>query len=291
MVAPALIRPCMPAELPALVGLLDQEFIFSKGRSVSLARRFPTVRYQGNSTTTLPARGGSEIAAAIVIKRFDWITPERNRRGAMIGMVYTRPAERGQGLASRLLRAAQEKLRADGAAFAVLWTAQPDFYRRLGWMSADCGVFGRYTSAGGATASCIAADADAIEALRLSNPVARMLRGAAGYQALPPPAERLEMLLSPDGTSYAIYGVQANSAYVHEIDGAASGYAALWQDICATPRTVHINERRGSAARQWLSNIAGINWRDQALAMWLPLAEPDCAHHFSDWYVPFLDRI
>jgi predicted N-acetyltransferase YhbS len=291
MVAPVQIRACTPAELPALVALLDQEFIFSKGRSVSLAQRFPAALHADNCTNILVACRGGDIAAALAIKRFDWITPERVWCGAMIGLVYTRAAERGQGLASRLLGAAQEKLRAAGADFAVLFSAQPGFYRRLGWTASDGGVFGTFTSDGGNAAGCIPVGANAIEALRLRNPGAHMPRDSANYRTLPLPAERLEMRASPDGAAYAIYGMQADCAYVYEFGGAPSGFAALWQDICAVPRTVHINERRGSTAQQWLSNMPGISWRDQALAMWLPLTEPACARHFSDWYIPYLDRI
>ena len=291
MVAPVLIRPCSPAELPALVGLLDEEFIFSKGRSLSLARRLPAVLHAGNCPNILLACRGDEIAAAIVIKRFDWITPERNWRGAMIGMVYTRPAERGRGLASQLLRAAEQRLRADGAAFAILWTAQPGFYRRLGWTSSDCGVFGTFASSGGTAAGCIPAEAGAVDALRLRSAGAHTPRDRASYQTLPPPAERLQLLASPGGAAYAIYGAQADHAYVYEFGGGPSGYAALWQDICATHSTVYVNERRSSAAHQWLSRLPGISWRDQALAMWLTLAEPACERYYADWYIPFLDRI
>ena len=291
MVAPLVIRSCASAELPALVGLLDEEFIFSKGRGVSLAKRLPTALHAGNCPNILLACRGEEIAACIVIKRFDWIAPERSWRGAMVGMVYTRPVERGRGLASQLLYDVEQRLRADGTAFAVLWTAQPGFYRRLGWTSSDCGVFGTFTSAGGAAAGCTAADAGEVEVLRLRSPGARTLRSAASYRTLPLPAERLELRLSPGRTAYAIFGVQADRAYVYEFGGEPSAYAVLWQDICAVPRTVHINARRGTAAHQWLVSVLGIVWRDQALAMWLPLAEPACARHFSDWYVPYLDRI
>ncbi|MFH1602794.1 MAG: GNAT family N-acetyltransferase [Pseudomonadota bacterium] len=291
MVAPVLIRPCEPVELPALVGLLDEEFIFSKGRSVSLARRFPAVLHARNCPNILVARRGDAVAAAIVIKRFDWITPERSRRGAMIGMVYTRPAERGKGLAAQLLRTAEQSLCADGTAFAVLWSAQPDFYRRLGWTSSDCGVFGTFVSPGGNTAGCCPAEASAVDALRLRGPDPYTPRSRASYQTLPPPVEQLHILASPGGVAYVIFGVLADRAYVYEFCGEPSGYAALWQDICAVAHTIYINERRGSAAHQWLSLQNGVSWRDHALAMWLPLAEHSCARHFSDWYVPFLDRI
>ena len=116
-------------------------------------------------------------------------------------------------------------------------------------------------------------------------------RDDAAYRTLPLPAERLEKRASIGSAAYAIYGVQADCAYVYEFGGEASGFALLWQDICASARSVHINARRGSAAQQWLSKFPGIAWRDQALAMWLPLAEPACAGHFGEWYIPYLDRI
>ena len=296
MVAPARIRPCAPEELPALVALLDAEFVFGKGRSISLARRFPALLGAANCRNVLVASRGEGIDACIAVKRFDWIAPGRSWRGAMIGLVYTRPAERGQGLATQLLRAAQEQLRAGGTAFAVLFTAQPAFYRRLGWIGADRGVFGTCSApagsgAGGADTGCTPADAQAIEAMRTNAREARMARDETAYRALPLPAERLEKRASIGSAAYAIYGVRADDAYVYEFGGEASGYALLWQDICAGARRIHVNARRGSAAQRWLANLPGIAWREQALAMWLPLAEPASAAHFSEWYVPYLDRI
>lgn len=291
MVAPVEIRHCTPAELPALIALLDEEFIFFKGRSVSLAQRFPAALNAANCPNILLACRSADIAAAIVIKRFDWITPERSWRGAMIGMVYTRAAERGQGLASQLLRAAQEQLLADGTAFAVLFTAQPEFYRRLGWTTADCGVFGTYAGGGGVAAGCTAAAPDVIEALRVRGADPHLRRDSASYRTLPLPAERLEMRISPCQAAYAIYGVQAERAYVYEFGGAPSGYAKLWQDVCAAARTVHVNAHQGGALQQWLARVPGIAWREQKLAMWLALSEQDLARHFADWYVPLLDRI
>lgn len=291
MVAPARIRACTAAELPALIALLDEEFVVSRGRSVSLAERFPAALHADNCANILLACRGGEIAAALAIRRFDWITPGRTWRGAMIGLVYTRASARGQGLATQLLVAAAEQLRAAGEDFAVLYSAQPGFYTRLGWMSADCGVLGTFAGTGGIAAGCTATDTGTIEALRLRHPRAHLARSAASYRTLPLPAERLEMRASPDAAAYAIYGVQAARAYVYEFGGAAAGFAALWQDICATARTVYINERRGSTLQRWLADIPGISWSEQALALWLPLGAKAKPAPFADWYIPFLDRI
>ena len=301
MVEPILIRSCLPAELPALIALLDEEFIVSKGRSLSLAQRFPAVLQPGNCADILLACRGAVISACVVVKRFDWITPERTWRGAIIGMVYTRPAERGSGLASELLRAAEQILRADGTDFAVLWTTQPEIYRRLGWVAADCGVFGTWSGGGGAAsagvdggramAGCAPASVGAVESLRGSGTDGRTARGSASYLALPLPAERLQLLASPCGKAYAICGERADQAYVYEFGGTPSAFAALWEEISAVHSTVYINDRRGSASQLWLASLPSIKWRDQGLAMWQALAEPACERHFPDWYVPYLDRI
>ncbi len=291
MVAAVRIRSCTPAELPELIALLDAEFISSRGRSLSLARRLPGALEAANCPNILLACADDAILASITVKRFDWVTPERTWRGAMIGLVYTRPQARGQGHASRLLRQAAEDLRADGTAFAVLFTAQPEFYRRLGWANADCGLFGTCASAGGAAAGCRSGDAATIERLRRADAKPYMPRTGASYDALPLPADRLVRRASPAGDAYAIYGLHGDSAYVYEFGGAPSGFPALWQDVCSAARSVHVNARGESAGHQWLAAHAELAWREQALAMWLPLAEPACARHFGDWYVPYLDRI
>jgi GNAT superfamily N-acetyltransferase len=301
MVGQVRIRPCLPAELPQLIALLDEEFIVSRGRRLSLARRFPAVLDAGNCAGILLACRADTIAACIVQKRFDWIAPERTWRGAMIGLVYTRPAERGRGLATQLLRAAEQNLRAAGTAFAVLWTAQPGFYQRLGWSASDCGVFGTWSgatgaaagaaNAGGTGAGCAPMPVASVESLRLRDPAPRIQRDSASYLRLPPPAEDLQLLASPGGAAYAAYGARADHAYVYEFGGEPSAYSSLWRHISARHRTVWINERRGSPAHQWLLGQTDIHWRDQALAMWLPLAEPASARHFAEWYLPYLDRI
>lgn len=54
-------------------------------------------------------------------------------RVALLGSVATAPPARGQGHASRLLRAALDDCRRQGAAAALLWAERPDLYVRLGF--------------------------------------------------------------------------------------------------------------------------------------------------------------
>ncbi len=136
------IRGATPDDLERLLPLLDDAFIFGRQRTVSLRHRFPAVFRRDNLENLLLCLHGKEILSALAIRRFILRENGEHWRGAMIGAVYTRPEQRGQGLASRLLETAAQRLRADGADFGVLWTTQPGFYARLGWVAADCGMLG-----------------------------------------------------------------------------------------------------------------------------------------------------
>ena len=291
MVAAVKIRVCTPAELPALVALLDEEFIHSRGRNISLAQRFPDVLSSGNCRNILIASRNNAIAAALACKRFDWITPARVFKGAMLGLVYTHPNVRRLGLASHLLQTAAKTLTAEGMDFAVLFSVQSGFYLRLGWTPADRGCLGRYASTGGAAIATLCVDASAIEALRSHQPEGYAARSIDAYRNLPLPAERIELRACPDGSAYAIYGLRDDSAYVYEIGGSIAGYDLLWQGICAAARDIYINECEDSPSMRWLEQQAGISWHKQMQAMWLPLAARRGECDFSHWYIPYLDRI
>lgn len=138
------IRSCRPDELERLIPLLDEEFIFGKGRTISLRLRFRTVFCRNNLHNILICTDGELIASALAMRQFDWREGDEIFRGAMIGAVYTHPARRGEGWASRLLGAAAMQLREQSIDFGVLWTGQPSFYARLGWVAADCSVLGEF---------------------------------------------------------------------------------------------------------------------------------------------------
>lgn len=138
------VRSCRPDELERLVSLLDEEFIIGKGRSVSLRQRFPAVYCGDNLPNILVCADGESIVSALAIRLFDWRAGHEVFRGAMIGAVYTIPARRREGLASHMLEAAATRLREEGADFGVLWTGQPSFYSRHGWIAADSGMFGEF---------------------------------------------------------------------------------------------------------------------------------------------------
>lgn len=295
------IRAATPADLPRLLPLLDEEFVFAKGRDISLAERFPTLFAAAQSPNLLLAVDeAQEITAALAMRRFSWRDGAEIFNAAMIGVVYTRPDRRGQGLASRLLQEAAQRLRQEGVDFAVLWTGQPAFYARLGWQGADCGLLGSIELApsapalpAGVRALPLSSAQAQVEALRRSCLPALTLRWPDDYRQLPLPAEGIELLWAEeDGQpAYALFGTRGDCALVYELVGQPTNFPALWQGICAGRRQVWVNERAGSPAQRWLGAHTPIVWQEKPLAMWLPLRQGLPLARLAQCYIPFFDRI
>jgi GNAT superfamily N-acetyltransferase len=277
--------PCAPAELPELLSRLDAEFIAARGRSVSLGARFPFLFEAANARNILLIRDGQTIAAALVTRPCIWVDGGKNHDAAMIGMVWTEPAQRGKGLASRLLEYAAEVLKND-ADFAVLWTAQPDFYARLGWIPRDDARFGEIEGSGRARSG----GPVAFERVRhlWEADAQRVTRDPNWKPPLPLPATSLEMFVA--GHAYAIAGRQGDKLYCHEFRGDETDFPPLFEHLRESCKALCFNERGSSPAQRWLAHN-GVAWQSRPLAMWLPLRDGSCLDAASGWYVPWLDRI
>jgi GNAT superfamily N-acetyltransferase len=271
------------------LALLDQEFISSRGRTLSLSIRFASVLSQPDARLLATRNKGLE--SILLLRPFDWITPSRNYRAAMIGLVWTHPELRGRGHGSALLAEAAQCMRRDHIDFAVLWTTRTAFYARAGWIPADCGVLGHWQSATGSGGAPSEARAlwPYIHSLRETHGGERVRRTLANYTMLPPPA--IEHDAAVEAGTYALIGRSGATGYVYEIGGGSEGLPALWRGLLPRYGELFINVRGGTEQHRWLSAQPGITWQDQKLAMWLALSGEVGAGHFRGWYVPFQDRI
>lgn len=281
---------CGAAERAEAIALLDEEFIILRGRSVSLGARFPAA-FSEPGAKLLAAREGGRIVAALLVRPFAWLAAQGTLRGAMIGMVCVRREHRGKGLGSALMSEAAQVLRTQ-ADFAVLWTTQPEFYRRLGWLQADCGIVGRMRGEGG-SAPMAPAQVDAllarIHAAREAQGGERVERSLAGYRTLLPPAVIREALI--EAGSYAVIGRTGDTGYVYEVGGDVAGFAALYDALQRRYGEITLNLMRGSSAHLWFAARPGVAWNEQSLAMWLPVSGAVDMARLARCYVPFLDRI
>lgn len=298
----ATIRAATPDDLKKLLLLLDNEFVFDKGRRVSLAQRFPAVYCTGNISNIFIVEENGMVVSALATKHINWLDKGESFHGVMLGAVYTHPHRRNEGLASRLLAWAAEKSRQDGIDFAVLWAAKPTFYARLGWIASDCGLLGEatgYANMDGPpneveTAPANSADFQAIERIRQRWLDSLILRCTDDYRQLPLPAETVDLLLcgeNTERTGYALVGCGGGTNIVYEMIGHPDSFQALWRKICGLPQRIIVNDHPGSASYLWLAKNAPVTWHVKPLAMWLPLSAKADMARIAGWHIPYFDRI
>jgi predicted N-acetyltransferase YhbS len=295
-------RAATPVDLQRIVPQLDQQFVFGKRRQISLAQRFPAVYGPTNAGNIFVTEEDSEILSALACKRFELFDEGRIWCVAMVGAVYTHPARRGEGLASRLLQRTSEALRESGTDFAVLWTDRPAFYRRLGWMSADCGMLGeteiRYSRVepGGEVARMPArlGDIPRIESIRQHWHACLTPRRAGDYCQLPMPADAVNLLVWGEGSrdaTYALVGGTGELGILYEMIGHPDGFPVLWPEIFRSYRRLLANDAKGSASHRWLCQNTDLIWGAKPLAMWLPLSVKADVALAAHWHIPYFDRI
>lgn len=299
----AIIRAATSPDLARLMPLLDQQFVSGKGRSLSLTLRYPSVFCAANAKNIFLCEEDGDIVSALAVKHFDWMQDGRTWRGAMIGAVYTQAHRRGQGFASRLLHWVNEELKNQGADFGVLWTLQPQFYARLGWVAADCGLLGELAGTDehdGASIQAVSAtpiamaDLPQVEAIRQLRLASMCRREAGDYRQLPFPAEAVDLLLCKEGTTdagYALLGGADALGIMYEMVGNPDSVLALLAFARRKYRSIIINDKPGSDSHRQLERYPGLAWEDKSLAMWLPLSGAVSIEEMSHWYIPYFDRM
>jgi hypothetical protein len=243
---------------------------------------------------------GTQITSALAMRHFDWRENNDIFRGAMIGAVFTHPARRGEGLASRLLAMATVQLREEGVDFGILWTGQPSFYARLGWMAADSGVLGEIELNESmpephdkVTLLSTGTSAAQIEVIRRNWLNTMTFRNIGDYNQLPLSAERVDVLwCEMDGKiAYALLGGSGTTGFLYELVGDATCFLALWREICHGRQRVFVNDQIDNSSCRWLTDHTGVIWKKKNLAMWLPLSERVSMPRLGQWYIPYFDRI
>ncbi len=295
MVTAVQVAACTAGERAELLRRLDEEFIFSRGRRLGVEARFPEAMRAPQSVFLCARTAERGIVGGLLLRPFDWTGGGQAHRGAMIGLVWTDNECRGQGIGSQMMAAAAAAARQAGCEFALLWTARPAFYARLGWLSADCGMLGVLRRAASPDFTEERhQERDHNDALRLASMAAsvsgyRVNASCLRFDTLLPPATERDVLI--EGDSYALVGRLDDTGYVLEFGGAPSGQPQIWATLRARYRLLYLNVRRGDAAHRLLAVDPAVRWQAQQLTMWLPLTDVARTFRYGEWYVPFPDRI
>lgn len=301
MRTPLQIRECKPNELPTVIERLDQEFVFSKQRSVSLSKRFPNTLSFGNIKQIRVAVSDGVIRGALAIRMFEWVVKRQVCQGAMVGMVWVDSQHRGEGIGSRLLSSARQFLHESDVDFGVLWTGAPAFYERAGWFLSDRGLFGevanRPTLPRIATVSCqpvVSADAALLERARASALPMRVVRNALDYYTVPMPAVDVLCLCAAGNDpadGFALVGEQDGFGYLYEMIAPSSLWSILWSAAAGRFDRFFANGHSHDPFAQWLAENRLVEWQPQHKTMWLRVSDRVHEGAMSSWHIPYYDWI
>jgi GNAT superfamily N-acetyltransferase len=178
--------------------------------------------------------GETRAACTLLVREF--VIEDERVRGGLIGSVATDPEHRSRGHATRLLQAAEGRLRDQGCLFALLWADDEGFYARRGWQRIGAeldfcvtrGVLPQLPRPAGIRAAR-PSDFEALHALYSRHPV-RIERSAEESAALYGCPDMRTLVLERERRVQA-YACQGRGrdlrGVVHEWAGSASDVAAL----------------------------------------------------------------
>ncbi len=294
------VRQCEPEELAIVIRRLDQEFISSKARSVSLAKRFPNTLSAENLGQVRVVVSEKELCGAHAVRMFDWVVGEHTWRGAMIGMVWVDPSLRRQGIGRLLMTSATQFLRERDVDFGVLWTGAKEFYEPTGWFPFDRGLFGESLDL--AMPPCSSAvscqplpreNAAWLESVRSRSEAPRVARGPLDYHAVPIPAHQVLCfsIHGDDEEGFALVGEDGGRGYFYEIAAPPVLWEALWSAIAGRIDRISVNGWQDDPFSRWLTDQRYVVWHPRNKAMWLQLSDRSKEVSMADWNIPYFDSI
>lgn len=114
----------------AALALMEQ--VLRDGRSFSA--EYPLI-FQSNATGRIETiEENDEIVSTCAWLARTLATPTADMPVAFIGSVATAPNIRGRGYGSRIVAETVEKATSQGAALAMLWADEPEWYQARGWI-------------------------------------------------------------------------------------------------------------------------------------------------------------
>jgi len=128
------LRAIQQGDIASLAQLLDDVFRRSRGiTDQSQLTDFPLVFTPANHTNSRVIVEDGQIISHAALWPRELIVEGRRLKAAVIVSVATQPDYRRRGHAATLMRDLHNTLHAEGFDLAILWTAVPEFYRKLGW--------------------------------------------------------------------------------------------------------------------------------------------------------------
>lgn len=295
-----IIKKCDRETLPELITLIDKEFIYSKGRSVSLATRYSSLFSDNNLENVYVAFSGETLLATTTVRKFVLLSDGQLWKGAMIGLVCTALEARGRGLGSLVMDAIVQENKKSDMDFMVLWTGINGFYERLGWITEDDGAFGKVNFGVFCCNDklsdpliCSNVDFGWIEQMREEHLSQRVLRSKDDYTVIPPSVDVVEYFIckGTDANGYAIVGRKDRNGFIYEMVGSPDAFQVLLQSIGQHVDNLFVNDRPNSISGLWMNERQCVEWQPQNQTMWYGLSNGFAEVSCKGLYIPYFDRI
>lgn len=228
------IRQPTPQEVSEILPRLNEEFIYSKNRLLPIEIRFPELFEHRNYCNLFAGFHNGSLATFVAVKTATVVASGREVKVFLIGSVFTDKQNRGKGLSSQLMEFVQNHYISKGFNLGLLWTGINPFYEKLGWVTADNGVFvscsqpikNKFT---GIDARVIELDdrlLPQVDALRTAQSIPHFQRmdgtNLCGYHTVYPPGEKLFRLVNFGSQGEVIgylLGAENNSdCFIYEIN-------------------------------------------------------------------------
>lgn len=233
-------NPVTGKTVQKIVRALDQEFIFGKGRKLSLKKRYPGLFERKNYKNLFFIGQGEEIYSFVAVKTLNVKDAASGNvlRLFLIGCVYTPSYHRGNGYSSLLLKQVTNRYLESGFDAGLLWTTQHGFYERLGWKVCENGVFvamkslKKLVTATNRENQALTVKKfrtegqNVVERLRRSNTTSYLIdrrkTSVNAHYVVPSPAVKTNTFAVAQGNKpngYCVAGFQGKSAYIYELAG------------------------------------------------------------------------
>lgn len=297
-----------------LLALLDEEFVTLRGRTLSLAKRYPDLFGAKGCADFHWLTQDDAPVSMLVTRTLGFTSGDTSWTGAAVGWVHTVRSHQGQGLASALLAAVAARMADEGKDFMLLWAHQHAYYRAQGYQVADAGLLaesaiadagwgdGDASGAKPAHVELTLPELSASDLALLQQLADADARGGTSFAArdrhrIPLPFDRVSIAVTGSRArpaAYLLLGHQPGWITVLEGCGDPAALRGLTRSVAiaaaqAGSANIRVNARRDSSLHRALADV--LPFQPKPLAMYLPLKPDVDLYHAAGWSFPYFDRM
>ncbi len=317
MTASKSVQSCRFSDLGDLTQALEQEFIISRGRNIELGIRYPALLDAENAATSYYFEENNQLIAHLCVLPTSYLDGGLEYKLGQVGLVYTAPECRGQGLAKSLLAHVRQSCEKQGMDAGILFTGKHTVYEGAGWLNHPVDCFYEWerkkSSASGeddgngeglnsddskneelslevSPAASLAAK-DVVEKILDKN--SGVVRRSSAFATIPIPSEKCQILSVREGNTqaYVLFGTEKNKAIIYEFHGSLDAQSIAWKYLKKSFEKIWLNSFVGEESL-FAKDLQNLNRSNESATMILPISDRIKKSIGSlQLKIPYIDRV